>query len=251
MSKIRLMAVVLVTASVAFGAVTVYTVEPLNMANSAFVHRASEDLVAVADSLREIWPFLGARQDTGNWVATIYNEHGTPIGQAARTAATCTSYSFVRFAFLTPIGVRKGAKYSVEIKHSSGNPVTEVFWDPNNPYPYGGITVTGSDTTPPAGSDLACRIVGVNNPVSPFFWGTHARVFTDVASGWSGGQEYSALARAAGFRVDRDYMGMDELMTLTGIRMEPPPETMPNANCDLACRITGRKKAVDSASAEA
>ena len=136
----RWLLVVLFAVTAGFGMTSVYSVEPLNTANSALVLSATEDWVATADSVEAVDVFIGQKRGGGDWVATIGDDQGVPIQDAHRLSPACTAYSFVHFVFAPAVSVRKGAKYQLAVKHSlsSQDTLTEVFWDPNpNAYQYG------------------------------------------------------------------------------------------------------------------
>ena len=162
---------VLIAASAGFSMTTMYSVEPIDMANSAFVKSATQEVIAVADTVSASDVFIGAPQNTGDWIVTVMDDqqHSSVATVAAKDSL---NYSFVHFVFPTPLPVRKGSRLTLTVNHSDWQHVppvlTEVFWDPNpDAYQYGKLYLDGIEH---AGA-LAARVYGLNRVITSDFFG--------------------------------------------------------------------------------
>jgi hypothetical protein len=134
------------------------------------VNYVSQTFVCTADSL--VWAefFVGAANAEGQYQFAI-KDGNQNLYTGACDAAETLAYEFVRCS-LSHVGpaLIKGKEYVLKITHSTGEPIN-FYYSPENPYAYGGLSVPGGGFQPPPGRtlpdcDLACRIEGVNYPVS-------------------------------------------------------------------------------------
>jgi hypothetical protein len=211
----RCIALLLVATAAAFGSIQVYSVEPVDMAHSAFVTSAQEDFVATSDTILYTDIFLGSQDSVGSWQAEILDENNVRQGNVVQVrCSTSLQYSFVHFVFSPGVSVQKGSKYILDVKHSSGQAVTQVFWNPNGEYSFGHVSLTGTSLMPPAPSpncNLAARIVGVayNDPLLISSWDNIPAIVFDTTQhpGLTQEQRASVLTQGAAVMNEMGFRG--------------------------------------------
>lgn len=137
----------------------------------------AQSFVCTADSLLWAEFFVGAANAAGQYYFAIRpNINGTILYDGHADAGDLVHYEYAR-ANLTNeahVPLIKGGTYVLQITHTAGESIN-YYYDPNNPYKYGSMTVGGGKAPPPGEIemyDLACRIEGIvyNNPDMVSTW---------------------------------------------------------------------------------
>jgi hypothetical protein len=134
-----------------------------------------QSFVCTADSLLWAEFFVGAANSGGKYSFEIRDLASNDLMYSRDTAVTGQNYEYVR-ADLLRFGSEpliKGKEYVLKVTYLNPghNDSLNFYYDPTNPYKYGGIQFPGLGYHPPPqpwepDSDLCCRIEGVNRAVS-------------------------------------------------------------------------------------
>ena len=164
-----MVAAALLTAACGFalGLVSVYHVNPVKVAWSGWTHRGdtvTEIITCNFDSLGYVELFAGVKGNGGAYQAQILDD-GVPL--MSSNGSQDGDCRWVRFEnWNGQVAFTKGKKYEFRFTGSGGDSI-QFYYDQDNPYHYGVISVGGGQLQPPpqTTNDLCMRVYGRMNAV--------------------------------------------------------------------------------------